>query len=209
MKTYFQTEERATIMIEEIHYKGHTIRIEPDDDAESPRDWDNVGTILYTSSRYTLGDKRLSADEIRDISHNPENIALPVCAYIHSGIRLSISPFSCPWDSGQCGIIYCTKVKAVKEWGDKYTVEHVKEVLNGEIEAFNSYLSGDVAGYVIDGPLCEDSCWGFYPDEQGEYTYAIDTAKEEIDRARDRRAQELKAERLDRRLAREQHLALI
>jgi len=171
-------------MIEELHYKGHTIRIEPDEDAENPREWDNLGTILYTSTGYTLGDKQLSADEIREISHDPDNIVLPVYAYIHSGIRLSISPFFCPWDSGQCGIIYCTKARAIKEWGQNFNAEHVKEVLNGEIETFNSYLSGDVAGYVISGPLCEDSCWGFYPDEQGNYTAAIDTAKEEIDRAR-------------------------
>ena len=179
-------------VIEEIQYKSHTIRIEPDEDAESPREWDNVGTILYTSTRYTLGDKQVDRDEIRAIANDPDNIVLPVYVYIHSGIQLSTGPFSCPWDSGQCGIIYCTKARAVKEWGKDYRIERVNEVLKGEIETFNQYLSGEVVGYTVDGPLCEDSCGGFYPDEKGGYDYAISEAKAAINYARKVEAKQIK-----------------
>lgn len=202
-------------VIEEIQYKGHTIRIKPDENAESPRGgfFDNVGTILYTSTRYTLGDKQVDRDEITAIANDPDNIVLPVYAYIHSGIRLSTGPFSCPWDSGQCGIIYCTKARAVKEWGKKLctqtVIEKAKRYLEGEIETFNQYLSGEVVGYTVEGPLCEDSCWGFYPDEKGGYDYAISEAKAAIDYDRKVEAKRLREERLNARLAREQHLALL
>lgn len=197
-------------VIEEIEYKGHTIRIEPDEDAENPRkEFDNVGTILYTSARYTLGDKQVDRDEITAIANDPDNIVLPVYAYIHSGIRLSTGPFSCPWDSGQCGIIYCTKARAVKEWGAETAIEDAKRYLEGEIETFNSYLSGNVVGYTITGPLGDDSCWGFYPDEKGGYEDAISEAKRAINYARKAEAKRLKEERLNNRLAREQHLALL
>ena len=77
--------------VESIKYKGHTIRLIADEDAESPRGgfFSNVGEILYTSSRYTLGDKQVSREEIDAITNDPKNIWLPVYAYIHSGTSLS------------------------------------------------------------------------------------------------------------------------
>lgn len=38
-------------------YKGFRIEIFSDDDAESPREWDNVGTMTCFHRRYNLGDK--------------------------------------------------------------------------------------------------------------------------------------------------------
>jgi hypothetical protein len=204
--------------VETIDYKGHTIRLTQDEDAESPREWEHVGEILYTSSRYTLGDKQVDASVIREIVDNPKNIWLPVYAYIHSGTQLSTGSFRgraphADWDSGQCGIIWCSEDSAVKAWGKtictKQVIEKAKACLTAEVEAYNQWINGEVVGYTVEGPLCDDSCWGYYPDEKGGYEHPISEAKSAIDYARKEQAKELKAERLENRLAREQHLALI
>lgn len=50
---------------EVIEYKGEEIRLYYDEDAESPREWDNVGTMVCWHRRYTLGDEQpsMSAEE--------------------------------------------------------------------------------------------------------------------------------------------------
>jgi hypothetical protein len=194
---------------ETIDYKGCKIKLYTDEDSSSPREDDNVGEILYMkSSRYTLGDRGASREEMDRIVESSDNIYLPVYAYIHSGTRLNTTGFSCPWDSGQCGIIWCTKAKAVSEWGKKRFTKTVQDkalaYLKGEIETLDAYFSGQVIGYIAEGPDEEDidSCWGFYPDERDgwakRYDYAIDQAKSAINSfVKDREEQT------------EQHLALI
>lgn len=199
--------------IETIQYKGHTIELIQDEDAESPREWDNVGEILYTSTRYNLGDRRTTKEKIDEIIKRDDVIYLPVYAYIHSGTRLNTTGFHCPWDSGQCGIIWCTKAKAVEEWGKKRctkaVIKKAEDYMRGEINTLDQYFNGEVVGYVVEGPLCDDSCWGFFPDEHGKHDYAISEAKSHIDYDRKEEAKRLRAERLEKRLAKEQHLALI
>lgn len=62
-----------------------------------------LGEIVYTSTRYVLGHRRVPQ------GWRPEGdyISLPVYAYVHGDILISDAPFSCPWDSAQCGIIWC------------------------------------------------------------------------------------------------------
>lgn len=45
----------------ETQIKDITIKIERDADVESPREWDNVGTMVCWHSRYNLGDEQPSA----------------------------------------------------------------------------------------------------------------------------------------------------
>jgi len=105
----------------------------------------------------------------------------------------------------------------VYEWGKKVctksVIEKAEKYLKGEIETSNQYLNGEVVGYEIEGPLSDDSCWGYYPENDKPYSeryaYCISEAKSAIDYARKAEAKRLKAERLRARLEREQHLALI
>lgn len=169
--------------------KSVTLEIVQDTDPQNPRtEWDNLGTILYTSSRYKLGDKRVSSGEIEEIVDDPEMICLPVYAYIHGGIALSCGGFSCSWDSGQSGIIYISKERVREEFGDK-PIEFVHNVLEAEIKTFGQYLSGEVYGYVVrdgDGALL-DSCYGYFGYDtakvEGEEIHAYWTRKLEQDRA--------------------------
>lgn len=193
--------------IEREEYKGCTIRLFVDEDPQSPREDDNVGEILYTSTRYNLGDRRSTREEMDRIVESSDNIYLPVYAYIHSGTRLNTTGFSCPWDSGQCGIIWCTKERAVKEWGNKRFTKTVQDkalkCLACEIETLDQYFNGEIVGFTVEDPDGEDidSCWGFYPDESdklGRYNYPLSQARSAVDHWAEKRAQQA-----------EQHLALL
>ena len=156
--------------ISDLYSVSLEIVIDDDPEKSHPRkDYDNLGTILYTSSRYILGDKRVSGEEIEEIVNDPEMISLPVYAYIHGGIALSCGSFGCQWDSGQCGIIYISRERAREELGEKPT-EFLHNLLESEIKTFGQYLSGEVYGYVVtrgDGEQL-DSCFGYYGREDAE-----------------------------------------
>lgn len=166
-----------------IAYEDYTIGIEQDEYADSPREWDNLGEILYTSTRYELGDRCVDAEDIQDIIDDDNNIYLPVYAYIHSGTSLSTSnrryPFTDPWDSGMCGIIYVSKDRVRKEYGkqriSRKLYAKVESILRSEIKVLNQYFQGDVYCYSIQDENGDtiDSCCGFYG-----YDYALAEARE-------------------------------
>lgn len=159
-----------------------------DDDANSPREWDNLGTMLCFHRRYTLGDKNPfsandfdSWEELENILRTEENAhtILPLSLYDHSGISMSVGGPSCAWDSGQVGFIYVTKEKVEAEGIDGSKVE---EYLRGEVEAYNQYLTEDVFRYEISRvSVCDhgcehtelvDSCGGYFGED-----YCIEEAK--------------------------------
>lgn len=152
-----------------------TLKIVPDQDPESPRNWDNLGTMVCFHKRMILGDKHSeTVESLGEIIKRKDVISLPIYAYIHSGIALSTSrtgQFADPWDSGQLGYIYVTKEKIrenfCKKKLSKKIIERALECLEGEIETYNQFLSGDVYGYMVQDEKGEtvESCWGFYGEE--------------------------------------------
>lgn len=170
-----------------------TILIVADNNPQSPREWDNLGTIATWHRRYDLGDEQPKDDSVSDwkaekISDqlgiyveewdesriygefNRHFISLPVYLYDHSGLTIAVNPFHCPWDSGRLGDIYVSLKKVREEFGVKHITHKVRErvldVLKSEIKTYDDYLSGDVVGCVIqdgEGGIVE-SVWGFYPD---------------------------------------------
>ena len=200
--------------METIDYQGYKIKIEQDEDASNPRtEWDNLGTMACSHSRYTLGDTD-GVSNLREAVRNSVNykeswevelyldstlgdlvgvaeqcsdiLMLPLYLYDHSGITMSTGSFSCPWDSGQVGVIFITK-DTIKEENcrpqplkkgqinpDLKPIKHVtkKDIeralgyLKGEVETYDNYLTGSVYGYTIEDRNEEEiedgSCWGFY-----------------------------------------------
>lgn len=170
------------------HYKYDIVN---DESPESPRTWDNLGTLAIASSRWSFGDAGLShnCDSIQEAfeEHLAENdltidkvIWLPVYGYSHGGLTINTTGFSCSWDSGKLGFIYVSKANALSEYGGKRVgkklTERVEEYLRGEIQTMDQYLNGEVYGYKVlefigesdddqdDEDLWEeiDSCWGYY-----------------------------------------------
>lgn len=80
-------------------------------------------------------------------------VILPLYLYDHSGITMSTGSFSCPWDSGQVGWIYCSREKALHEWGGKVFTKKVREkaeaYLKSEVNTYDQYLTGEVYGCCI------------------------------------------------------------
>ena len=165
-------------MTEKIEYKGYTIKVELDEDNESPREWDNAGKMVCFHNNYNLGDKHdfyNAADFMEWLEENEKDlIYLPLYLYDHSGISMSTStgyPFNCPWDSGQVGFIYLDRETMLKEWGYKNITkkrrEFIENILRGEVAIYDQYLTGEIYGYIVEDEEGEhlDSCWGFYDKE--------------------------------------------
>jgi hypothetical protein len=176
------------IMNLEKRIENYLIEVIQDESPESPREWDNLGTMICFHGRYNLGDKHdyrsgdySGWDEQRKDIEKKENVCviLPLYLYDHSGITISTSSFSCNWDSGQIGWIVVSKENVRKEFGvkriTKEIIEKVTNILEGEVETYDQYLTGDVYGYRISKVTkCEfghehkeevDSCWGYYGEE--------------------------------------------
>lgn len=170
--------------IETVEYKGYQIKIFQDFNPGSPRDWDNLGEMICFHSRYNLGDKHsYTVDELKALVKRPDVLALPLYLYDHSGITMSTTPFSCPWDSGQVGYIIVTREKALDEWGRKKMSKDLRkrvfDVLRSEVEAYDQYLTGEVYGYEIETDDDElHSCWGFFGDP---HDYMLSECKDIID----------------------------
>jgi len=152
-------------------YRGYTIKIEPEEYIdESPRDWDNLGTMVCFHSRYTLGDSHnyASPDDLLEDIKEDNHIILPLYLYDHSGITMSTGPFTCPWDSGQVGYIYVSYKQVRKEYGWKHITkqrrEKIESYLTDEVKTYDQFLTGDVWWFSIEDDEGEplDSCRGFY-----------------------------------------------
>ena len=171
-------------------WNGYTCKIFQDEDARSPREDCGFGTMLCGHRRYNLGDVQIkSQDDLNNILKRKDVKHLPLYLYDHSGITMSTSPFSCPWDSGQVGIIYVTHEDIRKEFGPKgRALVHISKkaissafnLMRIEVETYDAFLKGEVYGYVVEDPDGEvvDSCWGYIcPDN---LDYIIQEAKDAV-----------------------------
>ena len=144
----------------------------------SPREFDNLGTMVCFHRRYNLGDETelkssdfSSWEELENYLYKEEDalIAIPVFMYDHSGLWINTTGFSCPWDSGQVGYIYISKEKVRREYSckriSKKLKKMIREMLCSEVDIYNDYLSGNVYGFTLtDKENAEeiDSSCGFY-----------------------------------------------
>jgi hypothetical protein len=163
--------------VETFVLNNKTVEIYLDEDPQNPRENDNADTMVCFHGRYNLGDKHnyrssdfsgwdaIEKQIIED--HNPVAI-FPLYMLDHSGLTLSTSAFSCPWDSGQIGFVFISREVALKENHSKRVTNKIKEwaerYIKASVEEYDQYLRGDVYGYVIkdEEGNQEDSCWGFF-----------------------------------------------
>lgn len=160
--------------------EGYEVRyLVRDDNAFSPDEDgdDNALLVFYHRDFCVRRDKIITENEVRDwfhgekIPHIKRYHIFPVHAYIHSGVALSLSrdsyPFTDRWDVSTCGVILLAK----SEWKRK---DKAWKFAQGMIESWNTFLSGDVYGVVVEyfdkdkNKLDHDSVWGCYG-----YDYAL------------------------------------
>lgn len=187
--------------VHEEEHHGATIKIYFDSDADSPRAWDNLGTMVCGHSRYNLGDDNrfesardflidllgLSDEcdlDVETLEHRARAIAviLPLYLYDHSGLAINTTGFHCPLDSGQVGYVYATLEDIRSEYGVARVSAkrrmQVADQLRQEVATYHDYLSGNVYGYVVEQDGEEvDSCWGFIGEYDG---YVLEQAREAV-----------------------------
>lgn len=172
----------------QVSAKEYRVRIVHDDTGESPRSWGNLGVMLCTHRRYTLGDEQLDSAAFSGWEQVETHlrlerdalVVLPLFLYDHSGISMSVGSFAgraphASWDSGQVGFIFATRKGIVENFGNDAlgTLERVSDCLRAEVETYDTFLRGDVYGFILESrEACEscghgdwkheDSCFGFY-----------------------------------------------
>lgn len=167
------------------------IRIIRDENADSPREWDNLGVMACWHRRYLLGDVRPECDPAEWLAENaPEgSIVLSLYLYDHGDISLSTTPFGCRFDSGWLGFIVATPDKIQEAYGSlaQDALEMAKDGLLAEVKVYNDFVSGNVWGFVVEEihrcAHCEgerdkkvvESCFGFFGDG------AVEDMKDYID----------------------------
>lgn len=159
-------------------YNGVLYRVSfiPDENCESPREWDNVSTIYCWHNSYTLGDKHdYPSPSAFEEEHQGEveqgKIFLrKLRAYEHGSISLSMDnsyPYNDRWDSYDIGYIWCTLEKAAEEAGIELqpgdTIancspeirEKVNRWFEGELKTYNAWINGNCWGWAVESvALC-------------------------------------------------------
>jgi len=122
---------------------------------------DEIGDFEYfylfeNLKKYTLGGEPLPSNKAsvldalkdklkeKDLKIN-DVIYIPLYAYIHGDIKISLSPFNDQWDSGLAGYIVFPKEKIRKYFGKKRVlkkdIEELKKRLQDAVEFFNKKYS--------------------------------------------------------------------
>lgn len=186
-------------MQEAIHtevYRGYDISIYPDYDTESPDNWGNEDVFLVAFHRNFSVERdgfseglcgsiyRGGKYEDESINHEARDTmkkyhVFNLEAYIHSGVRLAIAnEGNFPdrqWDVSLLGTVFVSKSEA-------RTKKMAKELAQGLIKTWNTYLEGSVYGFTVtkNGEDVE-SCWGFYEDDTIEESSVLAEARSHAD----------------------------
>lgn len=173
-----------------INEKEEVLTITPADFCDSPREY-SISKFYTFMRRYSSPDTHKyssfenflksyhcrikftgpdSLPEIQDFFLRKKILLVPVYAYIHSGICYSTTPFSCPWDSGLAGVIFCTfddirmifDSKSIKNITKKILNE-AKVILDKEVKRYNAYANGELYQYEIcdKNGVTIDACSGY------------------------------------------------
>lgn len=155
------------MLVKCVEQDGVRLSLHTDEYASSPREWDNLGTMVCLHRRYTLGDEQaqnteeyesweqwLEGEVFKPNGGKDEVVALPLYLYDHSGITMSTGSFGHidpqRWDWGQVGWIWATKQRLREETG--YTED--------ELFATNPHRKPAVGEHVrVMGSLAEKG-WG-------------------------------------------------
>ncbi|MBY0379691.1 MAG: hypothetical protein K2P99_04755 [Burkholderiales bacterium] len=158
-------------------YQNLTVDIIVDDFPIHPREnSENLGQIYALHKRYQFSEIKLDNSQCNSwqdeysLIRKELDIALilPLYLYDHSGLAISLTPFSCRWDSGQLGYIFVTK-KRLREFFDcrrisRNYLEKARKSLDLEVAEYNLYLQHEVYNVAVldNTKQILDSCFGIY-----------------------------------------------
>jgi len=167
--------------VETVEREGFSLTVYWDDTPESPREWDNLSTLVCESRDYSLGDvnPRYSSDDIEESAREDASGGVYLLArfvdYGSGGARFYVEDDP---ELANC-YLYVTPERIRAEYGTDDNAARLRaaDLLRGEVETMDTYVSGEVYGWAVerDGEDV-DSVWGFY---------GLDYAREEGSRALD------------------------
>jgi len=147
-------------LVKEVIKDGYCLRIYRDENPFNPRtEWDNFGIMVCWHNKYDLGDTKfineMSEKEFhKHLKAGEKCIYKNLYLYDHSGITMSVKPFSRAGDSEEVGFIYVTPEMIKKEFNiteiTEEIIEKVYNILDSEVKIYDQYLTGEVYGFSLD-----------------------------------------------------------
>jgi hypothetical protein len=144
-------------MSNEVIVGDYRLRVEFDEisaEHDSPRDWDNLGTLITWDRGYRSPDENEfdSPEAFLEWWHDFsfDGVMLPVFKFEHSGVKYSTRSFSDPWDSGQVGFIYALGETLEFNGFDPTDKERAAEVLRSEVDTFSKWADGEVYWWSLE-----------------------------------------------------------
>lgn len=156
------------------HVGPFSVELHHDDDAMSPREWDNVGT-LYGPREWGFIDRPAShgaSDAFRVARYEAAGPIVALLLHIDDGPYTHISQTD---DWGYADALYVMPLARLEQEGWAGTmaeqIKSAKACLRAELTDLNRWLEGDCWGYSVADPdgAVVDSCWGYI----GEPDYAL------------------------------------
>ena len=161
---------------------NYLIEVDFDNDPYSPRENDNITTMICFHKRYNLGDKHDLKSDMFDswqevIQHIKDTFKVLAWKYLHlydhSGITISTSEFGDRFDSGIVGIVFVDEDKSKALLGEVITdKDKLDKIIESEVNEYDTYIRGEVYQYKIyEVKTCNlgcehteliESCCGFY-----------------------------------------------
>lgn len=187
--------KEAVHINEKANYK---LNILYDSDAQNSHDY--TDTIQYFANTRDYNHDNLSIDELTSedcslcdgvdkfvskLNERDKDLYkyYPIYGYIHSGVSISLEPFSCRFDSG----LFAIARVCISQ------VDDPNEAIKADVELMNNWYNGNCFGYSISNEEGHtvDSCFGFIGDYEdvkkmimeGIQDYGF--TEEEIDKAFD------------------------
>lgn len=165
--------------IHEEIYKGYTITIEQDEYPDNPDVWNEFDQVFMQSMHHQFYVEFPKQVNKRNLRLNWW--VLPLYAYIHSGVALSLDntryPYNDQWDACQVGYVF---VKRGRLSGKSR--EQALGTAQRYIDEWNMFLDGNIYGYVIEAPENDshyiESICGFYAEDWEE---VLREARESVD----------------------------
>jgi hypothetical protein len=183
--------------------KKYELKVVQDESPESPREWDNVTTMVCIGKYGYLGDKHEykrdnfdSWEELKEQICEDYNVFMikPLYVYEHGGITISTSPNSCRFDTSFVGFIFIEEKNWISMMGEDMdrSDERLERIIDGDIETYDKYLQGEVYQYeVYEVEECSlghthktyvEGCGGYFDEEdcRSEGERIIDSLLEKV-----------------------------
>lgn len=147
-----------------------------DDSTDSPRNNDNVATILTWERDYDSPDENddtfeefaekhgvdvsqeYNLDSVMDAMREEGYYVVPIYALHHGCAHYSINDFHDPWDSGVVGVAFCKKQKGLPDNDD-----YLRMIIDREVKAYDAWVNGEIYGVArldkIEDILDETTEW--------------------------------------------------